>query len=710
MNKHAFFFKNFLGQNVEFNAVRALIFSGGLSIILKVFGLLKEVVLAKFFGVSTALDFYILAMLSLLFFVNPIAGTIGTMLTQKYVETIQTSKIVGAILYRKSISYCCYSILFLMFLQFVVLQAPTLTSSFSGVDQTFDIKQLVVLAPIALLSSISVINGAVLTGEKRFIEVSSFPALVPIVITVFILLNISGNLFYSLLIGTLAGYALETVFGIAALKNLWKNPLIKKSREQARTRLAEMRRNFIPLFSASLIMGGCIVVDQFMAVLAGGGAVSIVNFGTRLPFGLLSIIGVVWVVLYPIFSELVTKNKYQELRKLYLKSVKLSIFILLPSCFLGSYFSAELISLLFQRGAFDAGATEIVSEFQSYYICYIPFYTIIILSIRVANSFQDQKIILIGNGLLLIFNIVLNFVFIDLFGVIGIALATLIANICVSIFWFFTVMFTINSDVSSQNFKNISLSIQFRKKIKSDVEQEAIITSSQNILKLILQYFATRAIIITRTCKESFLAKSDANSISRSDKVLFLDLGANLGQAYDWFRKIYSNKNIHFVLFEPNPFCCEKLRKRAEIIKGDVELIEAAVGHYSGNTPLFGISEENGELYPVGGSILRPVEKQDLGSLNQREINVRVIDFCDYLKTKNHMFNKTIVKMDIEGAEILLLEKLMESGIIHMIDVLYVEFHSRFQLTSEPEQIRKKEAEIINKLQNIHGLKFRIWH
>ena len=57
-----------------------------------------------------------------------------------------------------------------------------------------------------------------------------------------------------------------------------------------------------------------------------------------------------------------------------------------------------------------------------------------------------------------------------------------------------------------------------------------------------------------------------------------------------------------------------------------------------------------------------------------------------------------------------LLEKLIESGSIHMIDVLYVEFHSRFQLTSEPEQLRKKEAEIINKLQNIHGLKFRIWH
>ena len=39
----------------------------------KIFGLIKEAVLANYFGVSGQLDIYILAMLVWLFFVNPVA-------------------------------------------------------------------------------------------------------------------------------------------------------------------------------------------------------------------------------------------------------------------------------------------------------------------------------------------------------------------------------------------------------------------------------------------------------------------------------------------------------------------------------------------------------------------------------------------------------------------------------------------------------------
>ena len=49
-------------------------------------------------------------------------------------------------------------------------------------------------------------------------------------------------------------------------------------------------------------MSGCVIVDQTMAVLAGG-AVAMISFGNRLTLGLLSLSSVLWTVLFPQFID-----------------------------------------------------------------------------------------------------------------------------------------------------------------------------------------------------------------------------------------------------------------------------------------------------------------------------------------------------------------------------------------------------------------------
>jgi len=56
---------------------------------------------------------------------------------------------------------------------------------------------------------------------------------------------------------------------------------------------------------------------------------------------------------------------------------------------------------------------------------------------------------------------------------------------------------------------------------------------------------------------EIFYAYIDSKNLSNSERVLFVDLGANLGQGFRWFSRYYNSSNIDFELFEPNPFCFE---------------------------------------------------------------------------------------------------------------------------------------------------------
>ena len=66
--------------------------------------------------------------------------------------------------------------------------------------------------------------------------------------------------------------------------------------------------------------------------------------------------------------------------------------------------------------------------------------------------------------------------------------------------------------------------------------------------------------------------------------------------------------------------------------------------------------------------------------------------------------------MDIEGAEVDLLENLIDTKIIHKIDILYVEFHSEYQSREFSNITKIRENKIIDYLSKIPNLKFRIWH
>jgi len=210
--------------------------------------------------------------------------------------------------------------------------------------------------------------------------------------------------------------------------------------------------------------------------------------------------------------------------------------------------------------------------------------------------------------------------------------------------------------------------------------------------------------------KEYAWAKKDALSLKSQDKVLFLDLGSNLGQGYKWFKKYYKYSNIKFELFEPNPYCCDELKKLPEVKTGKITLNNCGVGNSSGSYDLYGLSPKEGGKFAQGGSIIKKHNSGLYKVLEDEAIKVNVIDFSEYLKNKSEKFKKIVVKMDIEGAEVDLLEHLILEGTIDYISILYVEFHSQYQKSPESDITKSRESKILESLYKNHNLKVRIWH
>jgi len=79
---------------------------------------------------------------------------------------------------------------------------------------------------------------------------------------------------------------------------------------------------------------------------------------------------------------------------------------------------------VFQRGQFSAADTEAVAHVQTLYALQIPFYVLGIMGVQVLHATSTNRVLMwvsIGNFFT---NVIGNYVFMRLWGVAGIALAT----------------------------------------------------------------------------------------------------------------------------------------------------------------------------------------------------------------------------------------------------------------------------------------------
>lgn len=160
-----------------------------------------------------------------------------------------------------------------------------------------------------------------------------------------------------------------------------------------------------------------------------------------------------------------------------------------------------------------------------------------------------------------------------------------------------------------------------------------------------------------------FLAKKiDSNSI-------IIDCGANVGVIVKPLL-VYGPR---LYCFEPNPLAFEQLSINMNYAD-NVQLINKAVGTESKMAKLFKHvsskdSIDNEKLNSVSSSLL--AYKANVDTDNYYE--VEIINFIEFLKDLNERIY--IIKIDIEGAEVELVNAILDNNLHNQIDYMFVETH-----------------------------------
>ena len=174
---------------------------------------------------------------------------------------------------------------------------------------------------------------------------------------------------------------------------------------------------------------------------------------------------------------------------------------------------------------------------------------------------------------------------------------------------------------------------------------------------------------------------------------IIIDCGANVGNVSSSL--IQSGAKLY--CFEPHPLAFHVLRQRFAN-NSDVKVFNSAVGTHIHAAKLYKhIESSKDELKYSTGSSLVDI-KNNVDKNEYYDVNViNLIDFINSLKKKVFL-----IKIDIEGAEVELLNKFIDEGTYKKVDYIFVETHEKIipEIEMPTKELKSRIREL--KIDNIY--------
>ena len=190
---------------------------------------------------------------------------------------------------------------------------------------------------------------------------------------------------------------------------------------------------------------------------------------------------------------------------------------------------------------------------------------------------------------------------------------------------------------------------------------------------------------------------------SYKKRIVIIDVGANIGQNVNYFKNKIKNEKIFFYLIEPNKYCFQDLKKIAKK-SNKIKVINKAA------------SINNKPLYLTGFEFLHDNKGETATTtsfkkkLNSKIQKVKSFDLNLFLKKITNEKNfLLILKLDIEGSEYKIINKIIKTKVINKVDYLFIEYHAKYEINKKLRlkllKLQKKQINYFKK----NSVEFSHW-
>jgi putative peptidoglycan lipid II flippase len=413
-------------ESVNRSIFVAIVIVGFFTVISKLVSMIKDLFVARSFGVSSELDAFLVSFIVPSLVINLVGSSFNASLIPAYIE-VRTKD--GPDAARELLSQVSGRLLMILLgcTGVLAIVGPVIVSlTGSRFDAaTLQLCQALyfIALPAVVIAGMSTIWSAILNAEDQFALASVIPAVVPLAMIVGLVAAPADKGVYALSISMISGFTIQAVVVGYALrqKGLSLMPHFRKTHPMVNS----VMRQLFPAVTGGIFANSTDLVDQTMAAMLGAGSVSVLNYGSKLTSFAIGIASVaISSAVLPYFSRLVANKDWDGVKRTYRIYSLLILFATGMVTIFVILFSETLIRAIFQRGAFTAEDTKIVSYVQNLGILELPFFALSILTVRLLSALKGNAVLAQAAVINGVVNISMNYFLSPILGVAGIALST----------------------------------------------------------------------------------------------------------------------------------------------------------------------------------------------------------------------------------------------------------------------------------------------
>ena len=416
------------------NLLRAIGTIGGLTMVSRVFGFAREMLMARIMGASGAADAFLVAFrlpntFRRLFGEGAFSAGFVPLFSAFYHGE---GGIADAKRFSEEVLAVFLPGLFAFTIVFEIampLFVAAIASGYEGAKFALTVELTRITFPYLLLISLVSLFSGVLNSLTRFAAAAFAPALLNVTMIAALLIVPEGGIAtaYALAWGVTAG-------GLVQLALVWNSARRAGiSLRLRRPRITpDVRRFFVVVIPATVGAGVYQIsqlIDTFFATRLPEGSMSYLNYSDRLNQLPLSVIGTaLGTAILPQISRFIAKGEPDAAARVQSQAVELAMLLCLPA-FLALVVVAEpLVAALFQGGRFTAYDAMVTGRTLAIIVAGLPAYVLVKVITPGFYARQDTATPVKTAAIVLVANVILNFVLIPPFGIYGLAAAIAICS------------------------------------------------------------------------------------------------------------------------------------------------------------------------------------------------------------------------------------------------------------------------------------------
>ncbi|UOQ50280.1 murein biosynthesis integral membrane protein MurJ [Gracilibacillus caseinilyticus] len=392
-----------------------------ISLLLKVSGLIRDMVIAFYFGDSYVADAYLAAFIIPNMFILFMTTGMKNAFVPSYTDALQEGNASSHLkdIYRGNgwISL----IVALLGAGLAPVYVPLLYPDFSPEALDIAVYSTMILFAAVFFTGMNAVLEALFDAKSKF-SLSVFSQVIVIltsILSAFLFAEEIGA--YSIAIGYVAGTVISLILKKIIIR---KQHIVSLFGKLNKAELKSFYPVFIPVGLTVAVGQINLMIGTIYASKFSEGAITYINYAKNLVHMPQALFGVtIGTIIFPILSKAISTDNRALFKRGIEQGLTTMYFVLLPATIGMMLLMPNIIALLYQRGAFSESATMQTSYVAYYYFGSVLFFSLNQVINKGFYSLKKGHVILFISGSSILLTFALNAIFTHWLGYLGIPLA-----------------------------------------------------------------------------------------------------------------------------------------------------------------------------------------------------------------------------------------------------------------------------------------------